>query len=328
MEISKGEYRELGKSGIMVSPISLGCWQYSRDSNFVSMDDRESIKIIRSSIEMGINFFDTAESYGKGHSEEVLGEAIRQSGKDVVIATKVREYNLAPQSMVSSVEMSLRRLKKDVIDLYQIHWPTAKLDMRLSMETLMDLKMQGKIRAIGVSNFNISEIKLLQEVGDITSLQSPYNLFWRCLEEVFAYCYSNNISVLSYSPLGHGLISGRFDRMNRQPKRPAQQDSYLFKEPYYDMALPVLDAVNEVAQRYGSTITQVAIAWLLGKKAVSSVVMGVSNQEQLGQNIGAVFLKLSQDDIQKLEQAGGMILNSINAQMSKSLWNWWPDKDE
>lgn len=334
MDIKKEEYREIGKTGIMVSPISLGTMEFDK-LFYRDADDADSISIIRNAIEMGVNFFDTAEAYGEGHSEEVLGKAVRQSGKDVVILSKLAtwgdgsNFKLDAIKIRTAVENSLRRLQRDYMDLYLIHWPTKSVSMEWVMEELMKLKDEGKIKALGVSNFNLKELELAGKGGDIAVLQSPYSLAWRCLEkDVFPYCIKKNISVIPYSPLGQGILSGVFTRTSMPAFANKPQNHYhLYKEPYYSMCMDIVDLVNDICGKYGYKTAQVALAWLYAKPIVCSILMGIETKEQMLENLRTISIKLSDEDIRKLDEVGLPMINSITPVMEKSINGWWPDKE-
>jgi myo-inositol catabolism protein IolS len=320
-------YVELGKSGLRVSPIILGCWQFARDANFPNMTMREAEEIIDYAVNAGINMLDTAESYGKGYGEELLGKICKGFSRDLFIATKVREYNLIPEKLRQAVENSLSRLQRETIDLYQIHWPTGQVKIEDTMAVLEDLKKEGKIRSIGISNFMLEDIQLVMNYASIDSLQSPYNLLWRCLETPeFEFCASNNISVFAYSPLAQGLLAGNYDLNELKPKRVAQEDSYFFQPENLPIVQPVLKKVQELAERFNSSMSGIALRYVLSKSFISGIVIGVSSKAQLIENLKSVQLPLSNEDLHGLDDAGESLLRSIDSTRRRSIWNWWPDK--
>jgi aryl-alcohol dehydrogenase-like predicted oxidoreductase len=330
MEIRRTDYKPLGKTDIMVSPVMLGTMEFDK-SFYKDSDDSEAIEIIRTAIDRGVNFFDSAEAYGDGHSEKVLGEAVRQSGKDVIIVSKLATWDgeLTEARIRTSLENSLRRLQRDYLDLYMIHWPTKSVSMKWVMELLMKFKAEGKIKAAGVSNFSVEEMEFAGQGGEIEALQSPYSAVWRCLERnALPYCLEKGISVMTYSPLGQGILSGAFAR-DRRPQQLTQPQTtyYLYKEPYYSMCMDVVDAIAEICRAKGYKAAQVALAWLLSRKAVTSVLIGIEKKEQLIENLGALDIKLTPEEIQKIEAAGTAMLDAIDATMAKSMTGWWPDKE-
>src|SRR5579883_2897147 len=207
------ETRALGKSEIHITPIITGTWQAGK-SQWVGVEDADTIKAIRSAFDAGITTVDTAEVYGQGHSERVVAEALSDVRDRVVYATKVFANHLKYDQVIAACEGSLRNLKTDYIDLYQIHWPSGSFNSEVvpieeTMRALNDLKQQGKIRAIGVSNFSRAQLEEAAQYGRIDSLQPPYSLFWRYVEQdAVPYCVEQQISIIAYSPLAQGLLTG------------------------------------------------------------------------------------------------------------------------
>ena len=203
------QLRSLGKSGLRISPIIMGTWQAGKDM-WVGIDDNQTGTAIRAAFDAGITTFDTAEAYGNGHSERVLGEAVSDFRDRIILATKVFPNHLKADQVIKACNRSLQNLKTDVIDLYQIHWPagsfrTREVPIEETMEALNGLKAQGKIRAIGVSNFSCRQLTEASEYGRIDSLQPPYSLFWRHVEEdAMSYCNENDITILAFPPWHRG----------------------------------------------------------------------------------------------------------------------------
>jgi myo-inositol catabolism protein IolS len=332
MIIERQNYRNIGDTGIQVSPIALGTMEFDTAAYLDSRDD-EAVDIICTAMDLGINFFDTAECYGDGHAEDILGRAIRKAGRDVVVLSKIMLTRRTADEIIDaarirrSVETSLRHLQRDYIDIYLIHWPTKAVSMKWVMEELSKLKDEGKIRSLGVSNFNLDELAMASQGGKIDVLESAYNLAWRCLEkDVLPYCEKNKISFIPYSPLAQGILSGAFTR-TYQPSlgsRP-QNYYYMYKEPYYSMCMDILDVINGLCRKHGCKPAQVALAWLLSKKVVCSVLLGIEKREQLIENIAALSINLDKEEILKLDAAGLPMLNSITPRMERSICGWWPD---
>lgn len=313
MEIKKELYRSLGKTEIRVSPLAIGTWQFSRSKNFPDADEVRANRIIRVAIDRGVNFFDTAEGYGDGESERILGNALKQSGNEVVVISKIMTYGLnnedfrLTEKMISeSIEASLRRLQRDYIDLYLIHWPTKKLSMKWLVEELLRHKQKGSIKAVGLYNFVLEDMKNAIGGAEIDALQSPY------------------------SPLAHGLLTGRFTRASKNAERPYRKDRYLFQVPYYEMCMDVLDVLKDISLQHGCTATQAALAWLLNRGGVCAPVIGVSSVEQLLENIAAVHTALSTEDLMRLDTASHPLMEALdlNPVTKKSMISWWPDKDK
>ncbi len=306
--ISISDYSELGKTGVKIPPFAVGGWEFGGPPAFPRQDDKESIKIIRSAIEMGVNFFDTAESYGDGHSETIIGEAIHESGKDVIISTKHsttknKDFRLSAASVQEAVEGSLKRLRRDYIDIYFVHWPSSDIQLKDVMDGMTKLKGQGKLRAIGVSNFQLNELKMVRQHAAIDVLQPPYSLLWRCLEDdVFHYCSENGIPLIVYSPLAFGILTSAFIKNGRRSLSETQGKQVLLKEPYFHLASSVLDVVEEIAQKYKCTISQVAIAWMLERRNVAAMILGIEKLTYFTENIMAMNLRIDPGDLSRLEK--------------------------
>ena len=207
--------RQLGRSEIYITPIIMGTWQAGKRM-WVGIEDAETVKAMREAFEAGITTFDTAEVYGEGHSEQIIAEALSDVRSQVVYASKVFANHLKYDLVIEACDRSLKNLNTDYIDLYQIHWPSGTWNSEVvpigeTMEALNKLKEQGKIRAIGVSNFSRAQIEEAAQYGRIDSLQPPYSLFWRWVEkDAMSYCVDNSISILAYSSLAQGILTGKF----------------------------------------------------------------------------------------------------------------------
>ncbi|MEO0853612.1 MAG: aldo/keto reductase, partial [Cyanobacteria bacterium J06648_11] len=235
------ELRSLGTTDILITPLLMGTWQAGK-RNWVGVEDRETVAAIRAAFEAGITTVDTAEIYGSGHSERIVAAALADVRNEVVYATKVFANHMKYEQVKQACETSLNNLKTDRIDLYQIHWPSGAFNSDIvpieeTMRALVELKRDGKIRAIGVSNFSRSQLEEAAQYGRIDSLQPPYSLFWRKIEiELMSYCVEHQISILAYSPLAQGLLTGKFGpdhTFNAKDNRSANQ---LFQGETYQRA--------------------------------------------------------------------------------------------
>ncbi len=205
------EHRQLGRTEIQVSPICLGTWEFAGDFMWGERPESDHAATIHAALAAGVNFFDTAEMYGDGKSEEILGRALAGRRHEAVIASKVMDHHLAPADLTQACEDSLRRLQTDYIDLYQIHWPSRTIPLADSMEALLRLRAAGKIRAIGVSNFGTLDLDDLFALGRAESNQLAYSLLARAVEyEIQPKCVAHDMSILCYSPLMHGILAGKF----------------------------------------------------------------------------------------------------------------------
>jgi aryl-alcohol dehydrogenase-like predicted oxidoreductase len=313
------ETRKLGNSDLNITRVGYGAWaiggsgwQYA----WGSQNDDESVSAIHRSLELGVNWIDTAAVYGLGHSEEVVARALKSwRGPKPYIFTKcglrwdaegeVRKV-LSATSIRSEVEDSLRRLSIDVIDLYQIHWPPDPDSPALEegWSTLANLKREGKVRWIGVSNFNVQQMRRAQAIAPITSLQPQYSLLHREIEDdVLPYALSQGIGTIVYSPMASGLLSGamtreRAARLPRGDWRSAHPD---FTEPNLSRNLALVEHLREIAERYNRSVGEVAIAWTLHHPAVTAAIVGARNARQAEGVMRAGELQLTVEDVDGIE---------------------------
>jgi len=309
------ETKRLGKSDLEITPIGFGSWAIGGSGwefGWGEQDDKASIAAIRRALELGINWIDTAAVYGMGHSEEVVARALQGwSGPHPYVFTKCGlrwdeqgrvHRDLQAVSIRRECEDSLRRLNVDVIDLYQIHWPTE--DFEQGWSEMARLQKEGKVRWIGVSNFDAVELQRANEIARVTSLQPPYSLIRREIEsEVLPYCRSNNIGVIVYSPMASGLLTGAMTRQ-RIAKLPAsdwRSRDEEFTEPRLSKNLTLVERLREVGQKYGRPPGQIAIAWTLCSPAVAGAIVGARNAEQVERNVGAADRELTDEDVSKIE---------------------------
>lgn len=317
--------RELGTSGIQITPILTGTWQAGK-SMWVGIEDAETIKAIQAAFDAGITTIDTAEVYGQGHSEKVVGEALSAVRDRVVYMTKVFANHLKYDQVITACENSLKNLRTDYIDLYQIHWPAGAFNHEVvpiaeTMLALNELKQQGKIRAIGVSNFNRVQLEEAAQYGRIDSLQPPYSLFWRYVEqETQPYCVEHNISILAYSPLAQGLLTGRFNRDHRFDPDDVRAKSKLFKGENFDRALAALDKLKPIADRHHATLGNLALAWLIAQPQTNAIV-GVRNADQAIENAKAADVTLSTEELAEISAIGHTVFAPMN-DGNPVMWNF------
>jgi aryl-alcohol dehydrogenase-like predicted oxidoreductase len=309
--------KTLGNSDMRITAVGLGAWAIGGDWQFGwgHQEDDDSIAAIRRALELGINWIDTAAAYGLGHSEEVVARALEGLSHNdrPYIFTKcglVRNdkgeivEHISPASIRREAEASLRRLKIERIDLYQIHWSTDEIaDIDGAWETMTALQREGKIRYAGVSNFNVAEIKRAQKIGPVTSLQPPYSLIRREVEnEILPYCKEENIGVIVYSPMGSGLLSGTMtrERIATLPAADWRRRSDQFKEPKISKNLRLVEKLRKIADRDGRGVGEVAIAWTLANPAVTAAIVGARSPKQVDGWIGAAAYRLSAQDVAAL----------------------------
>lgn len=310
--------RQLGNSDLLITPIGLGAWAMGGggwEYGWGPQEDRDSITAIHEGLDQGINWIDTAAVYGLGHSEEVVARALKGRNHRPYVFTKcsmvwnaAREigHSLQAESIRYECEASLRRLNVDTIDLYQIHWPNPEEEIEEGWTELARLQEEGKVRHIGVSNFNAEQMQRAQAIAPITSLQPPYSLLARQAEgEILEFAALHNIGVIVYSPMYSGLLSGKMtrERIARLPLDDWRRDNRNFQEPLLSLNLELVEVLREIGRRHGVTAGEVAIAWTLNNPAVTAAIVGVRNPEQVSGIIGAGEFRLSASEIEEIAQA-------------------------
>jgi myo-inositol catabolism protein IolS len=310
------ELRTLGTSEVKISPIIMGTWQAGKDM-WVGIDDSQTIKALRGAFETGITTIDTAEYYGHGHSERVIGEALADVRDQLVYATKVFPNHLKYDQVVAACHLSLKNLKTEYLDLYQIHWPagswgTEHVPIEETMRALNDLKEQGKIRAIGVSNFSRAQLEEAAGFGRIDSLQPPYSLFWRQVEkDARPYCVENNITIMAYSSMAQGLLTGKFGINHKFAQGDHRSRNKLFKGENYQRVQQALARLRPIAERNGISLGQLALAWLIAQPSTCAIA-GARNAEQVRQNAEAGEILLSPADLEEVEPIGRSVTDHLD----------------
>ncbi|MFQ5808709.1 MAG: aldo/keto reductase [Armatimonadota bacterium] len=316
------ETTELGSSGIEVTRICLGCWQMGI-SEWSDVEDDASIETIHRALDLGINFLDTAEVYGGGHSEEVVGKALRGRRDEVVIATKVGHRNLKRDAVREALEASLSRLQTDYVDLYQIHWPWREVEPEETLEAMTALKQEGKIRAIGVSNYGADLMERAVKVTDVDSLQPPFSIVWREIDdETLPFCIEHNVAVLAYSPMAQGLILGKFRSKDDLPDD-CRGNNVLTHDGIWEKVLVVSDMVAEIGEKYDKSPAQVALNWVLTTPGITCAIAGSRRPEHIADSVGAVGWEMDKEDCDRLSEAGREAFAPIPA--GETLWHWKPD---
>jgi aryl-alcohol dehydrogenase-like predicted oxidoreductase len=309
------QQRRLGSQGPQLTTIGFGAWAVGGPGgkfNWGPQDDQESIAAIHAAIDAGINWIDTAAVYGFGHSEEVVGQALRGRRGQALIATKCGrvwdaagnvDYNLRPEHMRAELENSLRRLGVEAIDLYQIHWPDPNTPIEESWGQMARFVEQGKVRYIGVSNFDVPLLERCEAIRHVDSLQPPFSLLRRDVAaEILPYCAAHGIGVVPYSPMQSGLLSGTFDAARLAPSDWRRNNAF-FQEPNLTRNLAFVERLRPIAERNGKAVGQLAVAWVLSNPAVTSAIVGARRPEQVAENIGAAGWTLSESDLAEIESA-------------------------
>lgn len=320
------DLKTLGQSDLKLSPIGIGAWAIGGGGwafSWSDQDDQVSIRSIHAALDAGMNWIDTAAVYGLGHSEEVVAEAIKTyPGNKPYVFTKCERAWTADRQIIKVLkrdsifrecEDSLRRLQVDTIDLYQIHWPEPDEDIEEGWGALAELQRQSKVRWIGVSNFNASQMKRAAAIAPITSLQPPYSMIRREVEaETLPYVHANGIGVIAYSPMGSGMLTGSMtrERVANLPSDDWRTRSAFFQEPLLSRNLTIVDKVTQIAARVGRSPGEVAIGWVLKNPAVTAAIVGIRSPEQVAGIAGALEYQLDAESIHELDT----FLNTIDGE--------------
>ena len=302
------QLRKLGQSEIQISSIIMGLWQAGKEW-WVGIDDKETTQAVRAAVEAGITTFDTAEAYGKGHSERILASATSDLREKLIYATKVFANHLKYDQVLDACHRSLKNLQTDYIDLYQIHWPSGsfgfdEVPIGETMGALNELKEQGKIRSIGVSNFSRRQLQEAAEYGRIDSLQPPYSLFWRQVEEdAMSFCIEKKITILAYSPMAQGLLTGKFGPEHAFAKGDVRADNKLFQADIYARVQEALANLRPIAERKGITLGQLALAWVASHPETCAIA-GARNASQVHENAKAGDLSLTDEELSEIDEIG------------------------
>lgn len=299
----------LGNTNEYISRIGFGCAAIG-GYDYGKVNDNESIRAILVAIDSGINFFDTANVYGLGHAEEILGKALSLTKQELIIATKFGVNwdskgntwrDISPHRVIESVNDSLKRLKRDVIDLYQIHWPVRDTRVEDTLNALMFCKKQGKIKYIGCCNYDCSDLNEIQNILRIDSLQNSYNLLNRTIEKnILDYCKTQRISFISHSTLARGFLSGKYYEGFKFDGTDTRNESQYFSNKYINEKSELISAIKILSVKYGKTLSQVAARWILDNSLVDCSLIGLKNEKQVKEVIGMLDWKLFPEDYQSL----------------------------
>jgi aryl-alcohol dehydrogenase-like predicted oxidoreductase len=308
------EYRTLGNSDLQVSTIAMGTWAIGGPwaHGWGPVDDAESVRSIRRALEMGINLIDTANVYGLGHAEEIIAQAIHGQRDKVILATKVGAvvdeqgditWNSTEPYIIQEVENSLRRLKTDHIDLYQIHWPDADTPLAETMGAFNRLIEAGKVRCVGVCNFTLEQLEEAVQYAPLVSHQIRYNMLERDMEaEVLPFCIKNGIGVLAYGPLAHGLLAGEFQAGDQLSADDWRSRYTLFEPAVYDKIMDIVDQLRAIADNHGQSLANLALNWTLGRPGVASALVGMRQARHVDENLGAVGWELNREELNAIDE--------------------------
>jgi aryl-alcohol dehydrogenase-like predicted oxidoreductase len=309
--------RILGYTGVPLTTIGLGTWAIGGGGwafAWGEQDDADSIATIRRALDLGINWIDTAAVYGLGHSEEIVGRAIAGRRHEVFIATKCGRVwdegsttpygRLTAESVRREAEASLRRLNIEQIDLYQIHWPNPEPQIEEAWATIADLVKEGKVRYAGVSNFNVAQLQRIQPIHPVASLQPPYSMLARGVEEeLLSYCAAHQIGVIVYSPMQAGLLTGKVTRewVEQLPDDDWRKRNPRFRDPELSANLALVEGLRPIAERAGKTVAQLALAWVLRRPEVTAAIVGARRPAQIEETVAASDWDLSAEEIAAID---------------------------
>ncbi len=303
-------YKKMGNTDEMISVIGLGTWAYGNDF-WRSVDDQLALNTISEALELGINLFDTAPSYGRGKSEEILGRALSGKRCQAFIATKcgtVRkgdEYHrdLRPESIRAELEESLRRLKTDYVDLLLLHWPDVNTPLEDTLSAIIDMKKTGKIRYFGVSNFSKEELEIIRSITELDCYEPQYSVLSNEKEEEMDYAKKNDVGVITYGSLAAGVLTGKFQNTESSDIADKRTSFYpFFQEPFYSKSKLVVSELEYLAQKYHVTTGQIALAFVANDERVTSAIIGARTPQQLRENAGASELILEKGDFMHIHE--------------------------
>jgi aryl-alcohol dehydrogenase-like predicted oxidoreductase len=309
--------RQLGNTDMHITPIGFGSWAVGGGGyqfGWGPQDDEQSIAAINRALDLGMNWIDTAAVYGLGHAEEIVGRALKDRAERPYVFTKCSRVwnddgeisgNLKAQSIRRECEASLRRLQADVIDLYQMHWPDPEQDIEEGWEAMARLQQEGKVRYIGVSNFNVDQMQRIMKIAPISSLQPPYSLVKPDVEqEILPFCQEHNIGVIVYSPMMSGLLTGTMtrERIKKLPDDDWRKRDPEFQEPRLSRNLALVEKLGEIAYLHGRSTGEVAIAWTLANPAVTAAIVGARDPSQVDSIIGAAEFRLTDLELSEIEK--------------------------
>jgi aryl-alcohol dehydrogenase-like predicted oxidoreductase len=302
---------QFGRAEIEITPIGLGAWAIG--GTWGPQDDQDSIAAIQRALDLGINWVDTAAVYGNGHSESIVGKAIRGRERPYIFTKCSLTWDeqgqvgrsLRADSLRREVEASLKRLDIDVIDLYQIHWPNPDPEIEEGWSTLAELKKEGKVRHIGVSNFSVEQLRRAEKIAPVETLQPPYSLVNRSVAaEILPYCREQNIGVIVYSPMASGLLTGRMnqERVAQMNEKDWRKNNREYQGERLERNLKLANQLTRIGQEHGVSAGVVAVAWTLHNPAVTAAIVGSRHPDQISELAPAASFRLSDDEFRQIEQ--------------------------
>ncbi len=290
--------------------LALGCWTFG-GAQWGGQDDRDSMRAMARAFERGMNHFDTASGYGKGHSEQLVGRFIKDKRDQIFLASK-QSAHADKAKYAEGIGKSLRRLATDYIDLYYIHWPRSGVDLRPTMEALLEAKEAGKIGAVGVSNFSVEQMEEARSVGPVDAHQRCYNLLWRWDEsEIIPYCRTHDIAYVTYSSLAQGILTGKFPRNPEFAEGDDRPKTTLFDPDVWPHVYEAVEEMKKVASETGRPLTHPAVQWVAGRPGITSILVGVRNEKQVDQNADAMKGEIDQKFLDRLTEISDRAMKKI-----------------
>ncbi|TWT14570.1 aldo/keto reductase [Planomicrobium sp. CPCC 101079] len=303
-------FSTLKKTDLQISVLGLGTNAVGGHNLYQDLNEDDGRNLVRAAIDLGITFIDTADVYGEGRSEELVGEVLKEYGRDqYVIATKggsnwrngTKDNN--PAYLRSALEDSLKRLQLDSVDLYYIHWPDEKTPLGEAVAELSRLKQEGKIKAIGVSNVSLEQLKEANSSLEISAVQLQYNMFQREIEkDLLPYCVQNNISVIAYGPLAYGILGGEYSKDFQLEEGDWRNSSPLFQSGNFEKYIDKVEQLKKIADKKGTDVSNLALAWLLEQPGVDAVIPGGKRPEQVQSNIAAAEIRIESELMDEIEE--------------------------
>lgn len=302
------KYTTLKKTDIQISALGLGTNAVGGHNLYNGLNEEEGKNMVHTALDHGVTFLDTADVYGTGRSEELVGEVLKSYKRDqYVVATKggsdwrTNTKNNDPAYLRQALHDSLERLQLDYVDLYYIHWPDGETPLNEAVEELATLRDEGKIRAIGVSNVSLEQLKEANVNGDVNAVQLAYHMLNREIEkEILPYCVENGISIVAYGPLAFGLLGGKYTKDLELPEGDFRRGLPLFQKGEFEKNLSIVEELKKVAKRKGTDLSNLALAWLLTQPGVDAVIPGGKKPEQVKSNLSATDVRLSEEDLAEI----------------------------
>ncbi len=305
----KLETRKIGTIGFEPTVLSLGCWAFG-GAQWGGQEDEDSISAIHAALDLGITHFDTAQGYGAGRSERLCGQELKGVRDRVLLATKTAAGSA--QAMLDAVDVSLKRLQTDTIDLFYIHWPQKGLDLADTMAGLEQAREAGKIRGVGVSNFSVEQMERAMTAGTIDAHQLCYNLLWRWDERgVIPFCIKHHIGVVTYSSIAQGILTGKFPREPHFREDDLRPQTVHFDPAVWPHVYDTVEEMKDVARDSGRSLTHLAIRWVAAQQGITSVLVGARNAEQVRRNLGAMESEISDSDLSRLSEISDRAISHI-----------------